>query len=228
MAAIETLYRRRVDAIIIASLWLDSIRRAELDRIKIPIVFLNNQIEGEFRHSVAIDDVHGGTTAVAHLLELGHRRIGFVQSPNQPKSNRDRIEGYEAAHRQADVPVDPKLIVDSPGDTHEERGRAALADLLAGKATSAFCYNDLTAIGLIAACHAQGVRVPEDFSILGYHGLGMGSYMHPALTTVQQPRMQLGESAMRMAISLIDGTEDIPDQVLRGKLVIRDSTAAFR
>ena len=99
------------------------------------------------------------------------------------------------------APLDPGLIIDSPGDCHEERGRAALAGLLDAKATAAFCYNDLTAIGLVSVCHAQGVGVPEDFSIVGYDGLGMGCYKHPALTTVQQPRVELGESAMRMAIA---------------------------
>ena len=225
LAAIETLYRRRVDAIIIASLWLDSDHRAELDRIKIPIVYLNNQIEGEFSHSVAIDDVQGGSLATDHLLSLGHRRIGFVQALHQPRSNRQRIAGYHQAHQQAGAPLDPQLIIAPPGNKHEELGRMALPRLLEANATAAFCYNDLTAIGLITACREQGVRVPDDFSIIGYDDLDVAAYMNPALTTVSQPRVDLGHQAMQMAVDLLNGVEDIQDQVLPGKLVVRESTA---
>lgn len=225
MAAIETLYGRRVDAIIIASLWLDNQHHAELDRIKVPIVFLNNQIEGEFLHSVAIDDIQGGSIAVEHLLNLGHRRIGFVQSLNKTKSNRQRIEGYQLAHQKAGVPVDPSLILDPTGDRDEDRGKAALAELRAANATAAFCYNDLTAVGLIAACRGSGVRVPEDLSIAGYDDLDLAAYMNPTLTTVRQPRVNLGQSAMQMAVELLNGSENIPDKVLPGELVVRESTA---
>jgi DNA-binding LacI/PurR family transcriptional regulator len=225
MSVVQSFYRRRVDAIIISSLSGDLTVRAELERIKIPIVLINNQTEGKYLHSVAVDDVRGGEVATHHLLDLGHRRIAFLETKNRPKSNRLRREGYEKAHREASVPLDPKLIIPPLADDDVSRGQAALRPLLDAKATAVFCYNDMTAVGLMKACRAAGVRVPQDLSIVGYDDVELTNHVTPALTTMHQPRRQLGKQAMEMTLALLDGENRVLDQVLDARLVVRESTA---
>ena len=105
------------------------------------------------------------------------------------------------------------------------RGQAALEPLLEAKATAAFCYNDMTAIGLMNACRAAGVRVPQDLSIVGYDDVELTNHVAPALTTMHQPRRQLGEQAMEMTLALLAGENSVEDQVLDSRLVVRGSTA---
>ena len=223
---VQSFYRRRVDAIIISSLWGDLTLGEEFDRIKIPIVLINNQTEGKYLHSVAVDDVRGGEVATRHLLELGHRRISYLETKNRWKSNRLRQEGYEKAHRAASVPLDPKLVIPPLADDDVSRGEKALEQLLEAKATAVFCYNDMTAIGLMNACRAAGVRVPQDISIVGYDDVELTNHVTPALTTMHQPRRQLGQQAMEMTLALLAGEDSVPDQVLDSRLVVRASTAS--
>lgn len=224
---IETLYRRRVDAIIIASMWVGSTYRAELSRIKIPIVLINHLLEGDGLHSVAVDDVQGARLAVKHLIDLGHRRISFVKSLDRPSIYvENRIEGYRLAHLEAALPMDPRLILTPEGDGDVERGKRALELLRETKATAAFCYNDLTAIGLMKACHELGVRVPTDLSIVGFDDLEIADYVSPSLTTIHQPRLELGQTAMRMALAMLEEKAAITDQTMRCQLKVRQSTAA--
>ena len=225
MAMIEHLYRRRVDAIIINSLWRDRKHRQELDRIKVPIVSINNQTEGEDLHSIAVDDVQGGYLATKHLLDFGHRQIGFVGTENRPKSNRQRLEGFKKAHENAAVPMDPDLITTPEAEDDVGRGKRALDVFREAKATAAFCYNDMTAIGLMTACRDEGIRVPEEFSIVGYDDLVLTNHVTPSLTTIHQPRLTLGKRAMQLALDLLNKEESpVSDQILECGLVVRKST----
>ena len=83
----------------------------------------------------------------------------------------------------------------------------------------------MTAVGLMKACRAAGVRVPEDLSIVGYDDVELTNHVTPALTTMHQPRRQLGKQAMEMTLALLDGENRVLDQVLDARLVVRESTA---
>ena len=227
LAVVESLYRRRVDAIIITSMRVDSVYHQELDNMDVPVVLINNQTEGEFHHSVAVDDVQGSQAAVEHLLQLGHRRIGYVGTPNHPRSNRERFDGYRRAHEHLTIPLDQDLALTSTGSDFVERGRTALTGLLEAGATAAFCYNDLTAVGLMTACRERRVRIPEDFSIVGYDDLELSSYVTPSLTTVHQPRLRMGKLAMQMTLDLLN-QKSVRLQLLPCDFVERESTAAPR
>ncbi len=126
----------------------------------------------------------------------------------------------------ASVPLDPQLVIPPLADEDVSRGEAALEFLLRAKATAAFCYNDMTAIGLMNACRAAGIRVPQDLSIVGYDDVELTNHVTPALTTMHQPRRQLGKQAMQMTLSLLSGETSVQDQVLDSRLVIRESTAS--
>jgi DNA-binding LacI/PurR family transcriptional regulator len=96
---------------------------------------------------------------------------------------------------------------------------------LAEPPTAVFCFNDMTAIGVINALQQKGYKVPQDFSVIGFDDLDIASFFHPSLTTVRQPIYQIGRSTAKMLYSLIQNQENIQAQVLEPELVIRESTA---
>jgi len=225
IAIIKMLQKRRVDGIIvIASHLFDQYPRF-YGSSKVPIVIINEQKPGETMHFVTVDDVHGAQLAVEHLLALGHRRIGYVGVTNRPKSNQYRLKGYQDALEAAGIASDPALIFTSDTiEDHAKRGEASLEPLLAAGATAVFCFNDTTAIGLLAACHKRGLSVPDNLSIIGFDDIDMAAYTHPPLTTIRQPRFELGQRAMHMMLNLLDGQEP-ENQIVPGELVVRQTTA---
>lgn len=224
MAVVETLRRRRVDAIIVSSSQVGSLYQTGLAQLQVPIVLINNQAEGEYLYAVAVDDGQGARLAVEHLIGLGHHRIGYIGAPNRPRSNKRRLAGYEAALAQAGLVVDPRLVVQPDVALDLERGQVGLAQLQAAGVTAVFCYNDVTAIGLLVACRACKMGVPDQLSVVGFDDIEPALYVTPPLTTVAQPRLLLGELAMQMALALLEG-QALPDHILPCKLVVRESTA---
>jgi DNA-binding LacI/PurR family transcriptional regulator len=225
MAIIKMLQKRRADGIIvIASHLFDQYPRF-FGRSKVPLVIINEQEPGKTMHFVTVDDVHAAQLAVEHLLALGHHRIGYVGVTNRPKSNQYRLKGYQDALAAAGIALDPALIFTSNTiEDHTKRGEASLEPLLAAGATAVFCYNDRTAIGLLAACYKRDLCVPEDLSIIGFDDIDMAAYTIPPLTTIRQPRFELGQRAMQMMLNLLNGQEP-ENQILPGELVVRQTTA---
>src|SRR5438874_2532224 len=225
MAVIKMLQRRRVDGIIIIASHLFEQYPRFFDRSRIPIVVINEQQPGENMHFVMVDDVHGARLAVEHFLALGHRRIGYVGVTNRPKSNQYRLKGYQDALEAAGIALDPTLIFTSNTiEDHAKRGEASLEPLLAAGATAVFCFNDTTAMGLLAACYRHGISVPDNLSVVGFDDIYMASYTMPPLTTIRQPRFELGQRAMQMMLNFLDGKEP-ENQIVPTELVVRQTTA---
>jgi LacI family transcriptional regulator/LacI family repressor for deo operon, udp, cdd, tsx, nupC, and nupG len=225
IAVIETLQKRRVDGIIVIASHLFDRSPRFFERSKVPIVVINEQSPGKNMHFVAVDDVRGARMAVEHVIALGHHRIGYVSIPNRPQSNQYRFKGYQDALEAAGIAVDPTLIFSSHTIVdHVSTGEASLEPLLAAGATAVFCYNDASAIGLLAACHKRGISVPGDLSIIGFDDIDMADYTMPGLTTIRQPRFELGKRAMHMMRALLSG-EEPENQFLPCELVVRQTTA---
>src|SRR5437763_1809734 len=199
MAVIKMLQRRRVDGVIvIASHLFDQYPRF-FGRSKVPIVIINEQEPGKTMHFVTVDDVHAAQLAVEHLLALGHCRIGYVGVTNRPKSSQYRLKGYQDALAAAGIALDPALIFTSNTiEDHAKRGEASLEPLLAAGATAVFCFNDTTAMGLLAACYKRGFSVPENLSVIGFDDFDMAAYTIPLLTNFIQPLFELELRAMHI------------------------------
>ena len=224
IAAIKVLQKRRVDGIIVIASHLFDQYPSIFGRSKVPIVIINEQEPGEAMHFVAVDDVYAAQLAVEHLIALGHHRIGYVGVTNRPKSNQHRLRGYYDALEAAGIAADPTLIFTSHTiEDHAKRGEASLEPLLAAGATAVFCYNDTTAIGLLAACHKHGLSVPGNLSVIGFDDIDMAAYTNPPLTTIRQPRFELGQRAMQMMLDLLAGQE-LENQIISGELVLRQTT----
>jgi LacI family transcriptional regulator/LacI family repressor for deo operon, udp, cdd, tsx, nupC, and nupG len=224
IAVVDVLQQRRVDGIIVIASHLFDCYALYYDRMNVPIVIINEQDPGGNMHFVTVDDVKAAHMAVEHLLSLGHRRIGYVGSTNRPKSDQSRLRGYQHALESAGIAIDSTLISEVAVEDHARRGEASLGLLLAAGATAIFCYNDTTAMGVLAACHQRGVMVPKCLSVIGFDDIDLAAYSVPPLTTVRQPRFELGQRAMQMLLDVLDG--QAPDnQLLPGELIVRQTTA---
>ncbi|MVO18466.1 LacI family DNA-binding transcriptional regulator [Parasedimentitalea huanghaiensis] len=172
---------------------------------------------------VGVDDVGSSKMATEYLISLGHRKIAYVSSGSSNPISDLRQEGYVKGLAEAAEPITEWRI---EGDGSSEGGRAAIERLFIKDTlpTAFFCYNDDTAIGVISALQIRGYRVPEDFSVIGFDDIPFSNNITPALTTVRQPRKQIGEIAMGYLLDGLSGEATIPNQtLLHGDLVVRES-----
>lgn len=230
VAAVELLRRKRVDAILVAASRVGQLHLAILEQYGVPVVLINNEVSSPYVYSVSTDDLAGGRLATQFLLSLGHRRIAYIAGHTETaglpgrQSSRDRYNGYAEAMAAAGIPLNPAWVI--PGDGRVEAGRQGMAQLLkmSPRPTAVFCYNDLTALGALSACHAAGVAVPDDVSLVGYDNIAMSEWAIPPLTTVAQQTYALGQQALHMALNLLAG-KAIADRVTLAPYLVERGTA---
>jgi LacI family transcriptional regulator len=174
--------------------------------------------------SVSVDLEAGGYLATRHLIELGYRRIAHVtQELRIVETGRDRADGYRRALSEAGLPFDDDLVIVT--DNSFDGGLAALDRMLSLKTppTALFAYNDRLAIGALHGLRRRGIRVPQDFAVVGFDGIAVGRFMAPTLTTIDSSRQELGKLAMQAVIDAIEKKEARPDYILPVRLVVRES-----
>jgi DNA-binding LacI/PurR family transcriptional regulator len=225
---VQSFHERRVDGIVVTASRVGALYIPMLARMKVPIVLIDNQHPGEFVHSVMIDNVPASRHATQHLIELGHRRIAYLGDQFGFQSDIDRFSGYRQALQRADLPFLPELVVHGNGSA--DGGIRAMNTLLALKQrpTAVFCYNDMSALGALRALYDNGLSVAEDLSLVGFDDLPIASYMFPRLTTVRQPKEQMGQMAMESLLKILDGTSAKTNIDVEGELIVRDSSGTPR
>lgn len=175
--------------------------------------------------SVESDDLPASYAATRHLLDLGHKRIAFFAGPNAAPWAHDRAEGYRRALREANLTPEDRLFF-AAGATIEEGGKAALQLLQeCNDITAVQAANDLIAIGAANVFLSQGLRIPQDVSIVGFGNILLSEHFKVPLTTVRQAKYRLGVAAMDAMRKLLKG-ERPEIKRLPGQLCIRSSTAA--
>lgn len=207
--------------------------RSDGDTLKVsampPIVVACERIPGSTLPTVCFDNTGGARSATAYLIRMGHRRIAHITGPPENILTQDRLAGYQAALEDANLPLEEKLIIE--GDFSIESGRAAIRLLgaLGELPTAVFCASDEMAIGAIATIKAAGKRVPEDVSVIGFDDIQFANAVDPPLTTVHQPRAEIGQTAMNLLLDVLDGNPIAQKtRVLTGALRKRDSVAPPR
>jgi len=195
---------------------------------RLPVVNACEYVKNRDITSVRVDNFAAAKVAVNHLLTLGHRRIAFVSGPADSPISVDRRHGYETALKQAGITPATSLV--APGDFSMEAGVRAIESFLARtqKFSAVFCSNDEMAIGAMRALATHGLDVPGDVSIVGFDDIRFARYTSPALTTIAQPKNEIGREAMRMLIELLnDPSTPVLKRVLSADLVVRGSTARY-
>ncbi|HYO38369.1 MAG TPA: LacI family DNA-binding transcriptional regulator [Nocardioidaceae bacterium] len=227
-AYLARLLEQRVQGILITPNDPDDASLAEVVARGVPIVIVDRTRDVDTHCSVAVDDVVGGELAARHLLELGHERIAYIGGPETLGQVRERLEGARQAFASAGVPPDRLTALVTTGLVVAEGRRAGelLAGLpLARRPTAAFCANDMLALGLLQQCVTLGVRVPEDLAIVGYDDIDFAAAAAVPLTSVRQPRRQLGETAAELLLDEAGNPAHQHRQVVfTPELVVRGSS----
>jgi LacI family transcriptional regulator len=233
MAGVNALLEQRVAGFVFLALIERTPQLAEsLRDADIPIVAVG--LRQEWTDSVGPNDREGGRLATQHLLDLGHRRIGYVRTASvEAGGDRARHAGYVAAVRKAGVEPTPALWWEAGSNTiRVGRSATPLAEALRGpKApTAVFVWNDFGAIGLIDACEEAGIEVPGDLSVVGFDDIAMAGLKRISLTTISQPLDFQAEKAVAMLLDRINGRAPAKAQHLSVpvELRVRGSSAPPR
>ena len=202
--------------------------RSALDA-NLPLVTLCEEIPLSTLPHVGVDNRASAQRLVEHLIGLGHRRIGYVAGPEGNVLEAARRQGYMDALEAASLAFDPAIAW--AGDYTLKAGVSAGAALLdmGSRPTAVFCSNDEMAMGLVRTLVSAGVSVPGDVSVAGFDDIEVAGMMSPALTTMRQPRHQLGQQAAAMLLDLMEGTARASESLqLATELVVRESTGPVR
>lgn len=197
------------------------------DRTSVPVVVIDpSDAQPPEWMTIGGTNWSGAKAATEHLVQLGHRRIGWVGGPVESSASSDRLHGYRAALQSAGLPIDP--TIETNGEFTVEFGRVGGARLLAHaeRPSAIVAANDEIAIGVIEAARAVGLQVPADLSVTGYDGIPQASWTTPRLTTVRQPLVDMGRMAVRMIAETARGNPPESRHIqLVTQLLVHDSTA---
>ncbi len=224
MAVVRLFRERRVDGILVASSRLGAQYQQLMDVMDSPIVMLNNQHPSEMAHSVSIDNVDGAYQCTEHLIVLGHTDIAYIGDESGLASDEERVAGFQSAMNEAQIEIRKEFVV--RGDGKQARGRECAARLfdMAERPTAMFCYNDVTALGVIEEAVSRNWVVGKEVSIVGFDDIFFAAALQPPLTTFRQPKRELGKQAMQLLLAILRGQKAEPKVVVRGELMVRGST----
>lgn len=218
------LIQRSVDGVAIMTSEFEPAIITQLGRMHVPTVFLDVGTVSKWVSNVRVDYDRGIREAVAHILGLGHRKIGFISGPNDLKSAQIRKEAFLNALADSGVPEDQYMVVE--GNHNVDGGLKAMEPLMRGHFTAVLASNDLTAIGALRGIRRAGCSVPHDISVVGFDDIQLSQYTDPPLTTVRLARAEIAGAAfdaLLHAIRSVNGDSGIETQVSTS-LVIREST----
>ena len=222
------LVEQRVQGILVTPVDAQSAALADVRRNGTPVVIVDRTRDDDTFCSVAVDDELGGRLAVEHLVEQGHTRVAFIGGPDTIGQVRDRLEGARRAWADAGLPPEQLVVVPTEALTVVE-GRSAGERVMglgrSRRPTAAFCANDLLALGLLQQLSTSGFSVPGDLAIVGYDDIEYASAAAVPLTSVRQPRQELGRRAAELVLDEAEDPDHVHQQVVfTPELVARRST----
>jgi LacI family transcriptional regulator len=198
---------------------------ADLSDRKYPLVVVDNYLR-QWNLDYVVCDYRAGTEQVmSYLIQLGHRKIGFINAAPEVRTARDRQEVYENRLRGVGVEINPAWMED--GQFTEQGGAQAAKRILeaAPDVTALFAGNDKMALGAMHFCTRRGIRIPADISIIGFDDMQQAAFVNPSLTSVHLPLYEAGALSCERLIERIRGKIDRVAETLPTHLVVRESTA---
>lgn len=193
---------------------------------QIPVVFASGYISDPEIPCVTVDNVAAAYDIVEYLCKAGHREIAFIKGPDLDLlASQERLRGVKLALRMSNIKYDSQKFIE--GDFTFESGYSAAEKIIDRfpNTSAIFAFNDEMAIGAIRYLSEQGIKVPEQISIVGFDGIDLGKYVKPALTTVEQSGYELGLKSIELLNQIIEGQEVEDNKVfIPHKLVVREST----
>ena len=229
--SIESLTDRQIDGLLYATMYHQQVRVPDLPS-SVPLVFLDARPVPEAGAplvcSVVPDEIGGTIAAIDHLVQAGHRRIGFLNNSDPIPAASERLEGYRIALKKHGIRFDATIVVQKPDRTPTVTKEAALAILDRFDRPSAmFCYNDRMAVSVYQAARALNLDIPRDLSVVGFDNQRLIiDCLEPELTTVQLPHYEMGAWAAEELIARIaDPTRPVSAHRMPSPLVAGKSVA---
>ena len=233
LAAIKTFRSKRVDGIILTSLFDREANIIELEERNVPLVLLNRWLPSMETNFVINDNFDGAYKATRHLIDLGHRSIAHITGPAGITSVNERYLGYRKALEEAGLSVQPSLVTQGES-LKPEAGEKAAREILSTnpRPTAVFAYCDTLAIGLMSAAWQMGLSIPDDVAVVGYDDIPIVAFLGVPLTTISQPAREMGQMACQILIDRIEtegsngGRSPKTQLKMPASLVVRSSCGA--
>jgi LacI family transcriptional regulator len=223
---IRRMLERKVEGVAVMTFGIEEPLFDQLAKRKVPLVFID---VGPLRPGISVlkvDYHHGIRQGVQHLAALGHRNISFVSGPMRLHSAQSRVAAFLQSLQECGIAPDPDSIIE--GDHTMEGGVAAMEKILAAKRrpTAVTCSNDMTAIGVLHKLYRAGLRVPDDFSVIGFDDIHIAEVTIPPLTTIQMSRFELARAAVTALRAHVEepGSVQKREFSIQTNLVVREST----
>jgi DNA-binding LacI/PurR family transcriptional regulator len=226
--SVRRMLERRVDGVAILTFGMEDVLIEDLRFRKVPLVFVDVGPNVSGVSNIRINYRSGIRQAVQHLAALRHTRIAFVAGPVHLRSALARREAFKQSMEEIGLEVAPELL--AVGDHTMEGGMRALVQLihLRNRPTGVICSNDMSAIGVMREAYDQGIRIPEDLSLVGFDDIRLAQFMIPPLTTVQMSQTELARiafEALRGDVERDSPAEGKSEYELTTNLILRRSTA---
>lgn len=226
---IRVLTEKQVDGIILLA---EGNRSEPLDLLlnqKMSFVLVDEEIHNSKANVdiVVIDNYGGGFAATEHLINLGHKKVACITGPYSVTLSAQRIIGYRDALHKYNLKYDSSMVLQ--GDFHQEAGYVQTRALLSrpDKPTAIFACNDLMAMGAMRAAFEMGISVPKDLAIIGFDDIDFAAFTIPPLTTIAQPKSEMGKLAIKLLIDRMNNAAHQFEHIcLKTKLIIRGSCGA--
>ncbi|MDF9133468.1 DNA-binding transcriptional regulator CytR, partial [Escherichia coli] len=225
---IDLIITKQIDGMLLLGSRLPFDASIEEQRNLPPMVMANEFAPELELPTVHIDNLTAAFDAVNYLYEQGHKRIGCIAGPEEMPLCHYRLQGYVQALRRCGIMVDPQYI--ARGDFTFEAGSKAMQQLLdlPQPPTAVFCHSDVMALGALSQAKRQGLKVPEDLSIIGFDNIDLTQFCDPPLTTIAQPRYEIGREAMLLLLDQMQGQHvGSGSRLMDCELIIRGSTRAL-
>ena len=230
--AVSLTKEKRLKGVVFLGGYID-VTSQSLKDLNVPYVFCTVSRGFDEPHPpcpmVCIDDVVEAKKIVDYLCDCGHKRIAIVAGVKGDKAvGGDRLYGYRKSLEEHGILCDENLVRHMKEDVGEftaENGYEVTKELIREKVdfSAIFCISDLTAIGVYRALYDEGYRIPEDVSVVGFDGIELGTYMHPRVTTVSQPRHEMVSESVRLLMKEIHTGKKGEDVIFEAKLIERES-----
>ncbi len=219
---------RQIDGLILFALRENDPRISFLQEQNFPFVTFGRLDPQDGTNWVDLNSAYGIELAVRHLIELGHRRIGYISPPHEQYLARQRWEGFVKGMKEANLSIDPLLTYE--GDFSEKTGQLGTHFFLdqAQPPTAIICNNDRMAFGAMRAIQARGLAIGKDVSVVGFDDIPLARYSHPPLTTLSQPIHEIGKALFHLLLAIInrENIDGLGAKLFEPELRVRQSTGS--
>lgn len=226
---LQVLSEKRVDGIIIISQFILEDYYKILSGMEIPVVLVST-ISFQFPIPyVKVDDRHAAFSATNYLINKGHTKIAMIAgNPRDPIAGIPRIEGYKSALLSQGLQINENYIIDCPSFNHHD-GMIGMEEILQKKLdiTAIFASSDELAAGAMSVAYRNGIKIPDQLSIIGYDNTQLSEMLTPSLTTVAQPLQDMGMVAATMFLEMKETGEVTQSRIMRHEIVERETVRSY-